>query len=380
MKNLNAEYLQDVILVDEGETLRLVISSDEKCRSCAVATDGERYAEAHNVIEPFDFFTHVFYLPKSSFDSARSASFTVENMEEDSEYFEAVGELGEVDILIDPSRTVRPDDLLKSCDSGIEIKEKKDLSICDGADYSLIECVDKKGLPVKLFALFADPEKVSFYCGTPNDGMDYVDRKQTVEGEALAAIQNGVPVIAATNADFFDMFGDCRPSGLCVKNGVVIANGDSSRPYFAVTKEGKPVISCLNEGRFRTDELFQAVSGLPIILKDGQITECMPAEPFGNIRHPRTCVGICPDGKVIVLIIDGRIPKYSNGATLMDAARLMQKLGAETALNLDGGGSCTFLIREGDGFSLKNNPADLFRPTEKLIRDVFDTLLIIKKV
>ena len=69
----------------------------------------------------------------------------------------------------------------------------------------------------------------------------------------------------------------------------------------------------------------------------------------------------------LTLVVDGRIPTYSNGASIIDLARLMQKLGAKDAINLDGGGSSIFLVRSGDGFAVLNTPADLERPNDKLI-------------
>lgn len=374
------DYLSDVALVDEGGLYRLVLSTDEKCRYSEISLGGISSKETHNYLEPFDFFTHVFFIPKEALTEKSEGRFFFTNEEADSEFFEETGEKGEAVFTVDPADALDPKELLEKTDSRITETALEREEVCDGLERITADCVDLNGAPVKWFAFIADSRKVTFCCGTPFDGIEYKDMKQTVEGEALAARANGKDVVAAVNADFFDMFGDCRPSGLCVKDGRVVANGDSERPFFGVTKSGRPVIGGKKELPDILGELSQAVSGLPVILKNGEINECMPAEPFGSVRHPRTAVGIRPDGAVIILIIDGRIPSYSNGASLTDTALLMKRLGASDALNLDGGGSCTFLAGDGKGgFELLNNPADLFRPTEKLIRDVFDSLLVIKK-
>lgn len=375
---VTGDYISDAVLVDEGGLYRLVISTDEKCRYSEVSLNGALFKETHNYLEPFDFFTHVFFVPKDVLTEKSEGGFTFMNEEADSDFFDKTGEKGETVFTVDPADALSPEELLARTDSGITETDIERHEVCDGLERITADCVDKNGAPVKWFAFIADSGKVSFCCGTPFDGTEYRDRKQTVEGEALAARANGKDVVAAVNADFFDMFGDCRPSGLCVKDGQVVANADSDRPFFGVTKSGRPVIGGGKELPVMIGELSQAVSGLPVILRDGELFECMPAEPFGSVRHPRTAVGIRPDGTVIVLVIDGRIPSYSNGASLTDTALLMKRLGAANALNLDGGGSCTFLVTDGSGgFELLNNPADLFRPTEKLIRDVFDSLLII---
>ena len=67
----------------------------------------------------------------------------------------------------------------------------------------------------------------------------------------------------------------------------------------------------------------------------------------------------------------------SNGASLIDLARVMQSFGMETAINLDGGGSSTFIVRENGELVMKNRPADLQRPEEPLIRDIYNSLQIV---
>ena len=59
--------------------------------------------------------------------------------------------------------------------------------------------------------------------------------------------------------------------------------------------------------------------------------------------HPRTAIGIDRDtGRILMLVVDGR-QTFSRGYTMVELANLMQTLGAEDALNLDGGGSSTML-------------------------------------
>ena len=59
--------------------------------------------------------------------------------------------------------------------------------------------------------------------------------------------------------------------------------------------------------------------------------------------HPRTAVGIDRDkGRILLLVVDGRSSR-SRGYTLVEEARLMRQLGAEDAINFDGGGSSTMV-------------------------------------
>ena len=75
--------------------------------------------------------------------------------------------------------------------------------------------------------------------------------------------------------------------------------------------------------------------------------------------HPRTAVGIDRDkGRILLLVVDGR-SKRSRGYTLVELARMMRRLGAEDALNLDGGGSSTMVGRTRAGkLALLNRASD----------------------
>ncbi|MEO5851959.1 MAG: phosphodiester glycosidase family protein [Nocardioides sp.] len=75
--------------------------------------------------------------------------------------------------------------------------------------------------------------------------------------------------------------------------------------------------------------------------------------------HPRTAIGIDRDtNTVLMLVIDGR-QTFSRGYTMVELANLMLELGAEDALNLDGGGSSTMVGLRPDGvLGVLNSPSD----------------------
>lgn len=78
-----------------------------------------------------------------------------------------------------------------------------------------------------------------------------------------------------------------------------------------------------------------------------------------EVLADRTAVGYLPDGRVILLIVDGRI-STSQGATTLEMAAIMKGLGCEGALNLDGGGS-TGMWTKGGGH-LNDLTAEANRP------------------
>ncbi|HEX2046171.1 MAG TPA: phosphodiester glycosidase family protein [Acidimicrobiales bacterium] len=99
--------------------------------------------------------------------------------------------------------------------------------------------------------------------------------------------------------------------------------------------------------------IVTALGGSPQLLHDG--APAFPAEvsdDFTRGRHPRTMVGVTPAGELLLVTADGR--GASAGLSLAEAATLLRGLGAVDALNLDGGGSTTFVA----GGSVRNVPSD----------------------
>lgn len=86
-----------------------------------------------------------------------------------------------------------------------------------------------------------------------------------------------------------------------------------------------------------------AVGGYPVLVEDGRPVYLSAKDGFTRSRHPRTIAGRTADGTILLVTVDGRQPCCSIGMTLPEAADLMVALGAAEAVNLDGGGSTTFV-------------------------------------
>lgn len=95
-----------------------------------------------------------------------------------------------------------------------------------------------------------------------------------------------------------------------------------------------------------TGGAVESVGGSPRLLPSGPFEPTGPeAAHFVLDRHPRTMVGITATGEVLLVAVDGRQPGRSGGLALAEAASVLAGLGATEGINLDGGGSTTFVVR-----------------------------------
>lgn len=92
----------------------------------------------------------------------------------------------------------------------------------------------------------------------------------------------------------------------------------------------------------------EMVGGHPVLLRGGaEVPDAGSgaAAAFATTRHPRSAVGWRADGTLLLVAVDGRQPGYSAGMSLAEMRSLFRELGAVDALNLDGGGSTTLVVR-----------------------------------
>ena len=145
--------------------------------------------------------------------------------------------------------------------------------------------------------------------------------------------------------------------------------------------------------QLREPSVVYAVNGGPLLVRDGQAVRREDREGWlmtsrsdparaamvhgwVNRRNPRTAAGIAPDGRIFLVTVDGREfegegqekPPASVGMTIEELRTTMRWLGVRDAINLDGGGSTTMVIRG----AVVNRPSD--RTGE---RPVGDAILVL---
>jgi hypothetical protein len=187
------------------------------------------------------------------------------------------------------------------------------------------------------------------------------------ERQTVAALLESGGGLAAVNGDFFTP--ENHPLGVEASYGAI--KGASSRPVFAWRPGSGPRVTPIEwrgdtlqieEGwrlvRGEPDGQTEVLSGFPALLRGGARVgdlegDARPA--FALARHPRTAVGMdLQRNRLWIVVADGRRDGIAEGMTLPELADLFQALGVTEALNLDGGGSSTMVVRG----RLMNRPSD----------------------
>lgn len=142
---------------------------------------------------------------------------------------------------------------------------------------------------------------------------------------------------------------------------ILLARGKDAATRLQALKVGDRVAVSVGISA-NADHIKAAIGGNYALVTHGNPMERPDGSKDAMIDslHPRTAIGFSDDGKIMYLVtVDGRSDK-SRGMSLPELARLMKELGATEAMNLDGGGSTTMIVRHaGDGSGeVVNVPSD----------------------
>ena len=160
-------------------------------------------------------------------------------------------------------------------------------------------------------------------------------------------------------ADYYPHVGDpVVPLGFSASGGKIYTQGIPKE----IGVEPTLYISRRNSLSFnqRPDKVFQAISGDRMLIQQGRVVDGLDAAEL----DPRTAIGLNKNGRyVILVVVDGRQPFYSDGATFVQLAELMLDQGAYIGMSLDGGGSST-MVTEGENGQpvILNSPIDNYIP------------------
>jgi exopolysaccharide biosynthesis protein len=136
--------------------------------------------------------------------------------------------------------------------------------------------------------------------------------------------------------DYYPHTGDpIDPIGLAASEGVIYSDYHDNEPTLFISANNKARINSQIGG------IHNAISGNQTLVRNGK--------PLSNLDDggpdPRTAIALDRANRhLILMVIDGRQPGYSEGATLMELADILIHHGGYNAINLDGGGSSTMVF------------------------------------
>lgn len=232
-------------------------------------------------------------------------------------------------------------------------------TLAPGVQALEMRILSATGLAVKMFVLEVDLKEahLTMKASSPNEE-GKLKTKQQMTLQALAYDKPGSRVLAAVNGDFFAK--DGTPQGIYYRNGTCLKGTmtDNVCTFFAITKNKKAIIGSYDEYDSYKEDIQEAVGGRVRLMTNGNV---LPQTV--TALEPRTAIGVTDDNVVYILVADGRNFWYSNGMRYAEMGAVMKALGAKNAINLDGGGSSTFIIRKIAGFedgrfAIRNWPYD----------------------
>lgn len=163
----------------------------------------------------------------------------------------------------------------------------------------------------------------------------------------LSALAEEANAVLAINGDDYAT----HNYGVIIRNGKLLRSRDTTRHLLAVDTQGnmslltdrKAVKPSVLAEQLTNGAIRQAFEFGPALVEKGQALSFPSSFDLISTRasrkEPRTAIGQLGPLHYILMVVDGRQPGYSEGISLQDLQQLMLQYGAQTAFNLDGGGS-----------------------------------------
>ncbi len=223
-------------------------------------------------------------------------------------------------------------------------------TLFQGIEYRRISRQKPRPIVLHIVTVDLSAPGIEFFVTPPDQRGDRPLKARTTSqflnqfGVQLAVNGDGFkPWWSRTLWDYYPHVGDSvAVLGLAASRGSVYSSVTPSDATLFISKPNRVTIGKSH------GPIYNAVSGLNLMLKAGKsiITPRFEeTEP-----HPRTAVGLeKSDKRLILLLVDGRQPNYSEGVLLPELAELMREFGIWNGINLDGGGSTTLVINGSDG-------------------------------
>lgn len=226
-----------------------------------------------------------------------------------------------------------------------------------------------KGLfnSVQSINLIEIPRSAKMKVGIAGDeGMKRTSQQATEKG-ALAAI----------NGTYYNMVTGNSVCFYKINDQVLdtTTNGEFKSRVNGAIREVKGNIEIIDwnkeiEANYKKNKGTVLASG-PIMVDNGRISDWSNcSKSFIETRHPRSAIFTKKNGTIVFLTVDGRSEGNAAGMSIPELAYLAKILGAEDAINLDGGGSTTLWLKGAPENGVLNYPSDNKRFDHKGERSV----------
>ena len=201
--------------------------------------------------------------------------------------------------------------------------------------------------------------------GAPANGGEFVAEKTSsfARREHLAAAINATYFLPFDGGHLLDKPYVPAAGQAVTVDGVSIAQGHQDSGYANADPRSNGSL-CLHGQRVAITlracpaGTTDAVGAGPVLLLDGktQPLEAKRREYYLD-TEPRTAIGIDKaHRRMWWVVVDGRQAGYSEGITLPELTALLRELGADSAMNLDGVGSSTMVLRRDGEPAVVNSP------------------------
>lgn len=232
----------------------------------------------------------------------------------------------------------------------------------DGVEYERIVRLSPRPMIVHVVTVNLRTNKLRFLVTPPDDPKSDKPLNARTTSEfltefdlALAINGDGFsPWWSRSPVDYYPRTGDpVAPRGDAASNGRVYWRSQALVPTLYISSRNTVSFDAPSRP-------YNAISGETMLVRGGSVIEDLNDTDI----HPRTAIGYSKNERFLYLVIvDGRQPFYSEGIKLSELAQLLLDLGAHHAMNLDGGGSSTLVMRAANGSArILNSPIDLYIP------------------
>jgi exopolysaccharide biosynthesis protein len=250
----------------------------------------------------------------------------------------------------------------KEFDAMAQVKDNHNVDLFSHSDKSIqVESVQGKGF--KGYIMYVHDPKMLRVVTTDIKG----------QGEQILSMVKRTGAIAGVNGGAFDDpnwdGNGFRPEGIVMSGGKILYKDvGMGTPVNVVGIDRNGLMELLNMG------VRDAVTFQPKFIVNGKGQVKNEADGWGIA--PRTCMAQRKDGTIMFIVIDGRQPGYSLGATLYDVQKILLSKGAVTAANLDGGSS-SILVNDGKIVNRSSSSYGMrYLPTAFLVFDHPDQVAV----